>query len=80
MFLLLLLCLQATLSKLAGPGAGSTAIVAVVGSVAIALLSINRVGSQPPMLWSLGMVSTLAFGLVALSTWKIHTVDQVRRL
>eukprot|EP00878_Enallax_costatus_P016191 GHUV01016981.1.p1 GENE.GHUV01016981.1~~GHUV01016981.1.p1 ORF type:complete len:177 (+),score=43.12 GHUV01016981.1:576-1106(+) len=67
----------ATIAKIPGPGAASTGIYMALGAVAIALLSINRVGSSPPTLWRLGMTSCLAFGLVALSTWKLQTIVQV---
>lgn len=53
-----------------GPDAnlgGYTALYMVLSSLGLGLLAVNRVGTDPPYLWAVGMISCLVYGIVIIS-------------
>ncbi|KAG2487709.1 hypothetical protein HYH03_013708 [Edaphochlamys debaryana] len=48
-------------------GPGHSAFISLLSAAILAVLIINRMGTQPPFLWVLGMVSCLSYGLVVLN-------------
>jgi hypothetical protein len=61
---------QCTLAKLIGPASAHPAVLALyctVGPALLALLTINRAATWPPMLWASGMVTLLVFGNVVIA-------------
>ncbi|KAG2487722.1 hypothetical protein HYH03_013721 [Edaphochlamys debaryana] len=48
-------------------GPGHSAFICLLSAAILAVLTVNRMGTQPPFLWVLGMVSCLSYGLTVLA-------------
>lgn len=73
------LVLQGTLSRLTGDPAAATAVEAALSCVVFLFLSPHRVGTQPPMLWGLGMVTCLGYGLTLAAAHNVWPIEQMWR-
>jgi hypothetical protein len=69
--------LQGTLSRLTGDPATATAVEAALSCIVFLFLSIHRVGTQPPMLWGLGMVTCLGYGLTLAAAHNVWPIKQM---
>jgi hypothetical protein len=69
--------LQASLAKLCPSDTVATALEVILSSLVLLLFSINRVGRQPPVLWALGMVTCLAYGLTIAIAHNMPTLHAV---
>jgi hypothetical protein len=68
---------QGSLAKLSPNTTVATAIEISLSTLVLLLFSINRVGTQPAVLWALGMVTCLAYGLTIAIAHNMPTVHAV---
>jgi len=73
---------QCTLAKLIGPAPTTPSVLALyctAGPLLLALLTINRVATRPPMLWAAGMDTLLIAGSALVQGYSVYPISKYWR-